>query len=299
MFEADDHQRDPRSGAEALRALSRRVLAQARREPRLSRRVRRRADRSRLSRDADPGGVRRRGADALGRRGGAGGDPARGLQRRCLPRADVHHGHRAPARQRGRRRRAICPRSPPANCGSRPSASPSRRAAPTPPRIRTFARRDGDRYVVNGQKIWTSRAEHSDLMLLLARTTPRDEVAKRTDGLSVFILDMREALGNGLTIRPIRTMMNHSTTEVFFDNVPGSGREPRRRGGQGVPLHPVGHERGAHPDRRRMRRRRQMADREGGGLRQGAQGLRPADRRRTRASSSRSPGPTPTCGRPN
>ena len=85
--------------------------------------------------------------------------------------------------------------------------------------IRTFARREGDHYVVNGQKIWTCRAEHSDLMLLLARTTPRDQVAKKTDGLSVFILDMREALGNGLTIRPIRTMMNHSTTEVFFDNV--------------------------------------------------------------------------------
>jgi acyl-CoA dehydrogenase len=85
--------------------------------------------------------------------------------------------------------------------------------------LRTFARREGDHYVVNGQKIWTSRAEYSDLMLLLARTTPRDEVAKRTDGLSVFILDMRDALGNGLSIRPIRTMMNHSTTEVFFDNV--------------------------------------------------------------------------------
>ena len=85
--------------------------------------------------------------------------------------------------------------------------------------IRTFARPEGDHYVVNGQKIWTSRAEHSDLMLLLARTTPKDQVAKRTEGLSVFILDMREALGNGLTVRPIRTMMNHSTTEVFFDNV--------------------------------------------------------------------------------
>ena len=85
--------------------------------------------------------------------------------------------------------------------------------------IRTFARRDGGHYVVDGQKIWTSRAEHSDLMLLLARTTPREDVAKRTDGLSVFILDMRQALGHGLTIRPIRTMMNHATTEVFFDNV--------------------------------------------------------------------------------
>ncbi|MET3579847.1 alkylation response protein AidB-like acyl-CoA dehydrogenase [Mesorhizobium robiniae] len=85
--------------------------------------------------------------------------------------------------------------------------------------IRTFARKDGDHYVVNGQKIWTSRAEHSDLMLLLARTTPKDQVVKRTDGLSVFILDMREALKQGLSIRPIRTMMNHSTTEVFFENV--------------------------------------------------------------------------------
>jgi alkylation response protein AidB-like acyl-CoA dehydrogenase len=85
--------------------------------------------------------------------------------------------------------------------------------------IRTFARREGDHYVVNGQKIWTSRAEYSDLMILLARTTPREKVAKRTDGLSVFIVDMRAARGNGLTIRPIRTMMNHSTTEVFFDDV--------------------------------------------------------------------------------
>jgi acyl-CoA dehydrogenase len=84
--------------------------------------------------------------------------------------------------------------------------------------IKTVARRDGDHYVVNGQKIWTSRSEHSDLMLLLARTAAKEE-AKRTDGLSVFILDMREAKRAGLAIRPIRTMMNHSTTEVFFDNV--------------------------------------------------------------------------------
>ncbi len=83
--------------------------------------------------------------------------------------------------------------------------------------LRTTARRDGDRYIVNGQKIWTSRAEHSDLMLLLARTTPRDQVAKRTEGLSTFIVDMRGA--RGLTIRPIRTMMNHNSCEVFFDNL--------------------------------------------------------------------------------
>lgn len=85
--------------------------------------------------------------------------------------------------------------------------------------LKTQAKRDGDDYVVNGQKIWTSRAEHSDLMLLLARTMPRDQVEKRTDGLSVFLVDMREVLGKGLSIRPIDTMMNHSTTEVFFDDM--------------------------------------------------------------------------------
>ncbi|WP_029004383.1 acyl-CoA dehydrogenase family protein [Azorhizobium doebereinerae] len=85
--------------------------------------------------------------------------------------------------------------------------------------LKTFAEKKGDHYVVNGQKVWTSRAEYSDLMLLLARTTPKDQVKKRTDGLSVFLVDMREAKGNGLTIRPIRAMMNHSTTEVFFDNM--------------------------------------------------------------------------------
>ncbi len=85
--------------------------------------------------------------------------------------------------------------------------------------IRTTAVRQGGKYVVNGQKVWTSRAEHSDLMLLLARTARRDEVAKKTEGMSVFLVDMRAALGNGLTIKPIRTMINHSTTEVFFDNM--------------------------------------------------------------------------------
>ena len=86
--------------------------------------------------------------------------------------------------------------------------------------LRTTAARDGnDAYVVNGQKIWTSRAEHSDLMLLLARTTPREQAKSRTAGLSVFLVDMREAKGHGLTIRPIRTMMNHATTEVFFENM--------------------------------------------------------------------------------
>ena len=85
--------------------------------------------------------------------------------------------------------------------------------------LKTTAVRTGDRYVIRGQKIWISRAEHSDLLLLIARTTPAAEVKKRTDGLSVLLIDMRAAVGNGLTIRPIRTMMNHATTELFFDDL--------------------------------------------------------------------------------
>jgi acyl-CoA dehydrogenase len=85
--------------------------------------------------------------------------------------------------------------------------------------LKTTAMRDGDHYIINGQKIWTSRAAQSDLMLLLARTTPRDQIEKKTDGLSVFLLDLRELAGRGVTIRPIRAMINHSSTEVFFDQV--------------------------------------------------------------------------------
>lgn len=86
--------------------------------------------------------------------------------------------------------------------------------------LRTTARREGnDHYVINGQKIWTSRAEHSDLMLLLARTTPKEKAKKRTDGLSVFLVDMRLAQGASIAINPIRTMMNHATTQIFFDDL--------------------------------------------------------------------------------
>ena len=86
-------------------------------------------------------------------------------------------------------------------------------------RIRTAAVLDGDDYVINGQKVWTSRAEHSDFMLLLARTAPRDAGPKPHDGISVFLVDMRRAIGNGLTIKPLRAMVNHATTEVFFDDL--------------------------------------------------------------------------------
>ena len=85
-------------------------------------------------------------------------------------------------------------------------------------KTRTFAEKRGDRYFVNGQKVWISRLQHTDLMLLLARTTPLDQVKKKTEGLSIFLVDVRENSGKGLTVRPIRNMVNHETNELFFDN---------------------------------------------------------------------------------
>jgi acyl-CoA dehydrogenase len=86
-------------------------------------------------------------------------------------------------------------------------------------KLKTFAVKQGDRYVVNGQKVWISRVQHSDLLLLLARTTPIDQVKKRSDGLSVFIVDLRQAVGKGLALKPIRNMANQETNELFFDNL--------------------------------------------------------------------------------
>ena len=86
--------------------------------------------------------------------------------------------------------------------------------------LQTTARLEGNTYYINGQKIWTSRAEYSDLMILLARTTPKEKVVKKTDGLSVFIVEMNDLIGKSLTIKPIKTMMNHSTTQLFFDEMP-------------------------------------------------------------------------------
>jgi acyl-CoA dehydrogenase len=86
-------------------------------------------------------------------------------------------------------------------------------------KLKTVAVRKGDRFVVNGQKVWTSRLQHSDLMILLARTTPLDRVKKKSDGLSVFLVDLRASIGKGMTVRPIRNMVNHETNEVFFDDL--------------------------------------------------------------------------------
>jgi acyl-CoA dehydrogenase len=86
-------------------------------------------------------------------------------------------------------------------------------------RIKTTAVRKGDRYVINGQKVWISRIQHSDLMILLARTTPLDEVKKKSEGMSIFLVDLREAIGKGLSVRPILNMVNHETNELFFDDL--------------------------------------------------------------------------------
>lgn len=85
--------------------------------------------------------------------------------------------------------------------------------------MKTFARRDGDSYVINGQKVWISRIEHTDLMVMLARTTPKEEVSKKTEGLSAFIIDVKKALNNGLTLQPIESMINHHSCELFFDDL--------------------------------------------------------------------------------
>ena len=144
--------------------------------------------------------------------------------------------------------------------------------------LRTTAVRDGDHYVVNGQKIWTSRAEHSDLMLLLARTTPREQAKSRTAGLSVFLVDMREVKGNGLTIRPIRTMMNHATTEVFFENMRVPAENLIGDEGEGFRYILSGMNAERILIARRMHRRRQMVHRQGHGLCRRARRVRPADR---------------------
>ncbi len=86
-------------------------------------------------------------------------------------------------------------------------------------KIKTTAVKQGDRYIINGQKVWISRIQHSDLMILLARTTPLAEVTKKSEGMSIFIVDLRDAIGNGLTVQPIRNMVNHETNELFFENL--------------------------------------------------------------------------------
>ncbi|MFN9953947.1 MAG: acyl-CoA dehydrogenase family protein, partial [bacterium] len=85
-------------------------------------------------------------------------------------------------------------------------------------KLKTTATRQGDRYIVNGQKVWISRIQHSDLMILLARTTPLSEVKRKSEGMSIFLVDLKRAIGHGMTVRPIKNMVNHETNELFFEN---------------------------------------------------------------------------------
>ena len=144
--------------------------------------------------------------------------------------------------------------------------------------LQTRADRDGDSYVINGQKVWTSRAEHSDLLLLLARTAPVETVSKRTEGLSLFLVDMTKALQAGLTIRPIRTMLNHATTELFFKDlrIPAAARIGAE--GKGFRYILDGMERRTDPGCSRMHWRRTVLHRSCGGLRRRTRGLRAPNR---------------------
>ena len=155
-------------------------------------------------------------------------------------------------------------------------------------KIRTTAVRKGDRYVVNGQKVWISRVLHSDLMILLARTTPVDQVRKRADGMSIFVVDLREAIGHGLTVKPIANMVNHETNELFFDHleIPAENLIGDEGKGFRYILDGLNAERDA--DRRRMHRRRLLVHRQGDRVREGTRRLRPADRPEPGRCSSRS-----------
>jgi alkylation response protein AidB-like acyl-CoA dehydrogenase len=135
-----------------------------------------------------------------------------------VPRADVHDGHAAAPRI-AEQKQAFLPAIARGELRLQAFGVTEPTTGSDTTQMKTTARRDGDRYIVRGQKVWISRAEHSDLLLLVARTTPFEQVRKRTEGLSVFLVDLRTAVGHGLTIRPIRTMMNHATTELFFDDL--------------------------------------------------------------------------------
>ena len=187
---------------------------------RLPDRVRRGADRGRLPRRADPGGVRRRRAAAAA--ACAILETIHDVRLQCRPPATPRCTSWARCCGTAARRRSSSYLPGIASGELRLQAfgvtEPTTGSDTT--QLKTRAEKKGnDHYVVNGQKVWTSRALHSDLMLLLARTTPADKVKKRSDGLSVFLVDLREARGKGVEIRPIKAMINHNTTEVFFDNL--------------------------------------------------------------------------------
>ena len=156
-------------------------------------------------------------------------------------------------------------------------------------KIKTIAVRKGDRYVVNGQKVWISRVQHSDLMILLARTTPLADVKKKSEGMSIFIVDLRDAIGHGLTVRPIANLVNHETNELFFDNLEIPVENLVGEEGQRLQVHPRRPQRRAHADRRRVHRRRLLVHRARGPATRTSGSSSTGRSARTRACSFRSP----------
>ena len=159
-------------------------------------------------------------------------------------------------------------------------------------RLKTTAVRQGDRYVVNGQKVWISRIQHSDLMILLARTTPLSEVKRKSDGMSIFLVDLHQATGKGMTVRPIPNMVNHETNELFFDNLEIPAENLIGEEGKGFKyiLDGLNAERDAH--RRRVHRRRLAGSSTARASTRRSAWCSTARSARTRACSFRSPSAT-------
>ena len=268
---------------------------------RVSRGVRARADRGRLPRRADPGGIWRRRPQLVRRGGDPGGDPSHGCNgaachaQMYIMGTILRHGigrqkQTLPAEDRHRRAAAAGVRRHRADQRHRHTS------------LRTFARSaTATTTWSTARRCGPAAREHSDLMLLLARTTPREQDDEAHRGaVDVHRRSCAASLGKGLTIRPIRTMMNHNSTEVFFDNMSVPAENLVGRGGPRLPLHPGRHERRAAADRRGVHRRRQMVPRaRPTDYARGAQACSAGRSGRTRASSSRSPAPTRRCGRPN
>ncbi|CAA9232950.1 MAG: Acyl-CoA dehydrogenase, partial [uncultured Acetobacteraceae bacterium] len=269
--------RNPRGGRQALRPLPRRILAQAGHGARLPHRVRPGADGGRLPRRPDPGGVRRRRPAAFGRRRDPGGDPPRWLQRRRVPRPDVHHGHHPQARQPGpeaplpaqdRHRRA-------ALAGLRRHGAHQRQRHHHAPHLRQ----------ARGRQVRRQRPEDLDQPrgALRPDAAARAHHAARADQEAHGrALDAHRGHEGGARKRPDHPPDPHHDEPQFLRDLlrqrGGSGGEPGRRGGPRLPLHPGRHERRAAADLGRVRRRRQVVHQQGGGLRQGARAVQPPDR---------------------
>ena len=279
---------------ELVQGVSRQLLARARRGARVSRRVRQGAHRRRLSRGADSGGVRRRRASASPRRRSsskrstaAAATPAPAT-RRCTRWA------RCCGTDRTRRSARSCRRSPTGELRLQAFGVTEPTTGSDTTQLKTTATRKGDRYVVRGQKVWISRAEHSDLLLLVVRTTPIEQVKKRTDGLSILLVDLRD----GGRPRPDDPADPHDDEprddRAVLRRSRGAGRRAGRRRGQGLPVSARRPERRADPDRGRVHRRRPLVHRARARATRTSASSSTGRSARTRACSFRSRGRTST-----